>query len=269
MSIDMHVHTARCGHARGAAAEYVAAARERGVSILAFTDHLPLPAAVLAADPHAASYAMPASELPDYVAEIRDLASRTAAPEVLLGIEADHLPAHLEETERALASADFDVVLGSVHYLDDWAFDDPDRTDGYEGRDLDALWDRYFTLVCEAAETGLYDVMGHPDLMKKFNFLPPGGLDERYQWCAERLAAAGVAVEVNTAGLRKPCRELYPSMAFLRALNRAGVPMTVGSDAHRPGEVGAAWDEAAAALRSAGYQSVLVFRKRVPEEVGL
>jgi histidinol phosphate phosphatase HisJ family len=269
MIIDMHVHTARCGHARGAAAEYVAAARERGVTVLAFTDHLPLPPALLAADPHAGSYAMPAAELADYVAEVRDLAYGVDTPDVLLGIEADYLPAHVEETKAALASEEFDVVLGSVHYLDEWAFDDPDRTHEYEGRDLDALWDRYFTHVCEAAETGLFDVMGHPDLMKKFNFLPSGGMEERYRWCAERLAAAGVAVEVNTAGLRKPCRELYPSAAFLRALNRAGVPMTVGSDAHRPDEVGAAWDHAAAALRGAGYESVLVFRKRVPEEVGL
>jgi len=239
------------------------------VTVLAFTDHLPLPPALLAADPHAGSYAMPAAELADYVAEVRDLAYGVDTPDVLLGIEADYLPAHVEETKAALASEEFDVVLGSVHYLDEWAFDDPGRTHEYEGRDLDALWDRYFTHVCEAAETGLFDVMGHPDLMKKFNFLPSGGMEERYRWCAERLAAAGVAVEVNTAGLRKPCAEIYPGSELLTELRRAGVPATIGSDAHRPAEVGAGAAEAVAALKDAGYRSVVVFRDRRPVEVGI
>jgi len=240
--------------------------------VLAFTEHLPLSPALIAADSGAVSYAMPEAELPDYVADVLALKERSVAeggPEVLLGIEADLHPGHEEHVERLLQQHPFDVVLGSVHYVDGWAFDDPDRRDGYAAWDTMALWERYFADIRAAAMTGLIDVLGHVDLVKKFGVVPEGDLNELYARTAEAIQAAGVTVEINTAGLRKPCAELYPGPALLAKLADRGVPFTFGSDAHSPTDVGAGWVEARRALSTVGVTALSVFRGRRREEVSL
>ena len=269
--IDLHVHTWRCRHACGEPEEYVRAAAERGVRTLAFTEHLPLAPELAALVPGAEKYAMPAEELPAYVADVssaREL-GETLGVEVLLGIEADLVPPAVEHARATIARYSFDIVLGSIHVIDDWAFDDPDRVSRYAEWDIEDLWERYFAELGAAAATGAADVIAHADLVKKFRYVPTTPLDDLYRRVADTLAGTGVAVEVNTAGLRKPCAELYPAPALLAELHRAGVPVTIGSDAHDPADVGAGRDEALAALRAVGYRSVVVYRQRVPEEVGL
>jgi histidinol-phosphatase (PHP family) len=270
--IDMHVHTWRCRHGHGTAAEYVAAASERGVRILGFAEHLPLPEDLLQRDSHAASYAMPASELPAYLAEVRDAAetaARSGGPRVLLGLEADLHPGNEDHARTVLADLDLDFVLGSVHYIDGWAFDDPDRQDGYRLWSNDALWERYFRDLATAAASGLVDAIAHPDLVKKFRCFPASDPQELLASFADAVARAGVAVEVSTAGLRKPCSEIYPGDALLRMLHHRGVPVTIGSDAHTPTDVGFAYDQARDALKRAGYRSAVVFQGRRMEEVPL
>lgn len=258
--IDCHVHTARCGHAVGTPAEYVAAAADSGLDVIAITDHLPFPGG------HEPGYCMADDELPAYVAEVDAL--RAAPPDglkVLLGVEADWCCGVGDRLE-ALAGADLDVVLGSVHMLDGWAFDDPDLVARYERTDVDALWARYFEVYADAAASGLFDVMAHPDLVKKFGYLPSRDPQPLYRRVADALASSGVAIEVNTAGWRKPCAEAYPSLALLREFQLAGVPATVGSDAHAPAEVGYRWKDAADLLREAGYDRVVYFQGRRPIE---
>jgi len=264
------MHTSRCGHAEGSIEAYVEAARAAGITTIAFTDHLPLAADMLASDPHAARYAMPESELDAYVNDVIRVqrgAAASGGPEVLLGIEADLHRGNDEHARRLLDRYPFDIVLGSVHYVDGWAFDDPARQDGYADWDVRALWERYFDDLIAAAQSGLADVIGHADLVKKFGNVPEGDLTPLYRRTAEAFADAGVAVEVNSAGLRKPCAELYPSAGFLRALREADVRVTTGSDAHCPSEVGAGLVEARRALIDAGYDRVTVFRNRTPVEV--
>jgi len=241
--IDLHVHTWRCRHAEGAAAEYVRVAAERGVSTLCFTEHLPMPPSLI---------------------------ERIAGAEgVLLGIEIDAVPEAREHAAALLGAYPFDLVLGSVHFIDAWAFDDPDKTGEYDRWDYGELWERYFTDLVDAARSGLADVMAHADLVKKFCKRPDTPVGHLYGATADALSEAGVAVEVNTAGLHKPCRELYPGPDLLAELRRAGVPVTIGSDAHAPEQVALGTGEAIEALRSAGYRSVLVFRGRIAEEVGI
>lgn len=269
--IDMHVHTSRCRHARGTPDEVVAAAQSRGIRYLGFAEHLPLPADLLASDPHALSYAMPQDELPEYVAEILGLVDRrgAATPRILLGVEADLHPGNEEHVRRLVTSAPFDFVLGSIHYVDGWAFDDPDRTDGYERWDADDLWERYFRDLSAAAASGLVDVIAHPDLVKKFGCVPRTDPRELYDAFADAAAAAGVAVEVSTAGLRKPCAEIYPTADLLKTLRKHGVPVTIGSDAHAPDEVGYAYEAAVDALADAGYREAVVIIGRRMQEVPL
>lgn len=269
--IDMHVHTRRCRHAQGSVEDVLAAARQRGLRYLGFAEHLPLPSALVDHDPRAASYAMPEAELPDYVAEVMAVAAdeRDRGPRVLLGVEADLHPGNEAHVRRLLSSARFDFVLGSVHYIDGWAFDDPDLIEGYDRWDPDRLWARYFEDLAAAAASGIADAIAHPDLPKKFGCSPRTDPRELYEAFADAVADAGVAVEVSTAGLRKPCAEIYPAPDLLAALNRRGVPVTIGSDAHAPDEVGYAYDAAVAALIAAGYREAVVIVGRRMEEVPL
>jgi histidinol-phosphatase (PHP family) len=264
--IDLHVHTARCGHAVGEAAAYVKAARSAGVSILAFSDHLPLPPG------YTPGYAMPWVQLPAYVNEVRALAQESldvGGPEVLLGIEADWIAGQESLVRGALDEHQFDMVLGSVHFIDDWAFDDPTLRERYSEWTPDLLWGRYFEDLAAAAATGLYDVMAHPDLVKKFDFRPLVDPRPLFREAASVFAECGVAVEVNTGGLRKQCAEVYPSLDFLKECRVSGVSATIGSDAHCPEEVGAGWATGRELLLAAGYSSVVVYRQRVPHEVAL
>jgi len=269
--IDCHVHTERCRHAGGCAADYVRAAAERGIRAITFTEHLPLAPAIAERIEGAEGYAMPLAELGEYHAEVAEAAElgRELGVEVLLGCEADLVPAGVDHARELIEAHPYDVVLGSIHFVNDWAFDDPARTDGYADWDIRALWERYFADLAQAAHTGLADVMAHPDLVKKFCFRPEGDLSGLYRDLAAELASAGVAIEVNSAGLRKPCAEVYPGLDLLLELQAAGVAATIGSDAHAPEEVGAGLGEAVGALREAGYRSVVVFRGRRPVEVGI
>ena len=117
-----------------------------------------------------------------------------------------------------LESQPFDYVIGSVHHLDDWGFDDPRQIDRYESVDIDDMWVEYFELVGEAAESGLFTIMGHLDLVKKFGYRASRSLEVELDRLLERIARAGVAVEINTAGLHKPVKEAYPSPEILRKL---------------------------------------------------
>ena len=188
---------------------------------------------------------------------------------VLAGIELDYLPGREAELRGWAEGHEWDLVLGSVHWLGGLGVDHPDYPI-WDAVAVDDVWERYFAAVGAAAGTGIYDVMAHPDLAKVFGHRAPEDLRERlYAEAAEAFAAAGVAVEVSTAGLRKPVGELYPAPSFLAACRRAGVPATLASDAHRPEDVGRDFDRAVAALREAGYTTLSRFRGRERTEVPL
>ncbi|MCX8033573.1 MAG: histidinol-phosphatase HisJ family protein [Thermoleophilia bacterium] len=250
---DYHTHTFRCGHASGSPADYVIEARSRGLIALGIADHLPL---LPVRDP---ALSMSIDELPDYVAEIQQLKKQFPGF-VLLGIEADYRPSTIYEVKDLLESYPFDYVIGSVHHLGDWGFDDPRQIARYQFEDIDDLWVEYLELVGDAAETGLFTILGHLDLMKKFGHRPNRPLDKELDALAGRVARAGVVVEINTAGLRRPAREPYPGLDILRRLNEHGVPITFGSDAHDPSEVGADFARALQLAKQAGYREYVLLR---------
>ncbi len=254
--VDYHLHTVRCGHAVGGLEDYVSRAVELGLVEIGFSDHFPL---LHLDDP---SLSMALEELPDYVREISEVAACTEGLTVRLGIEVDYIDGYVDRLAELLQPHPFDYVLGSVHFLDGWGFDDPRYLDGYRGRDILDLWERYFQVLGDAAECGLFDVLAHPDLIKKFGFRPPGDLRRMYESCLDRVAGSGLVVEVSTAGLRKPVGEIYPGEEFLHLCREREIPVTLGSDAHAPGEVGWRFHEAAALLLRTGYREIVLFRKR-------
>lgn len=261
--IDYHIHTKRCGHAQGEMAEYVERARTLSLKEIGFADHLPL---LLKQDP---TLTMSSEELDEYIQSVEQIKKEFPDISIKSGIEADYLPGFEEDTARILKSYNFDFVIGSVHFIDGWGFDDSRYIDGYKNWDIFELYARYFDLVAEAAGTGLFDIIGHFDLIKKYNFRPERDIAPLVEKALSAIKEAGVAVEINTAGLRKPVGEIYPSLDILRRCYRADIPITFGSDAHRPEEVGKDFDIALAYAKEVGYGSVVVFNKRVPQHISL
>jgi histidinol-phosphatase (PHP family) len=267
---DTHTHTARCGHAGGRDEEYVEAAIARGLGAIAVTDHLPF--YWLPREQHDPTLAMTPEELPRYVEAVLALKQRyRGSIEVLLGIEADYVPGYEATLAGLLESYPFDVVLGSVHWLDGWWVDAPSSLARYWlGQDeVDRIWARYAEGVIGAARSGLFDVLAHLDLAKKFGYRSSRPFGGRQADIVAAVAESGCTVELSSAGRRKPVGEDYPAADLVRELAGAGVPFVLSSDAHAPAEVGFGFAELAAGARAAGVGEVLVFHGRRPVRAAL
>jgi histidinol-phosphatase (PHP family) len=182
-----------------------------------------------------------------------------------LGIECDFVPGAEDRTASLLETRDFDYVVGSVHFLGDEAVDHQ-GFDVWEGLgDPDQVWSRYFETLAEAARSGLFDILAHPDLVKVWGAARPlPARDPRfyYEPAIEAIADSGIAVEVSTAGLRKPVGELYPAPAFAEMCVEAGAVFALSSDAHRPEEVGFEYGRAVDFLGELGVREICVFERR-------
>ncbi|MBN2071050.1 MAG: histidinol-phosphatase HisJ family protein [Candidatus Krumholzibacteriota bacterium] len=254
---DYHMHGEFCGHAEGPLEDYVLAAIERNIFEIGFSAHLPL---VTAPDPY---HAMVEERLPDYVRIVRDLSRKySGIMTIRLGIEADYFPGLEDKTGRLLQSAPFDYVLGSVHFLGDWHFTSMSGRGKYAEMDPEAVIPAYFGLVGRLINSGLFDILAHPDAIIKEDFRPVAEMTPFYSSIAEMLARAGMSIEVNTAGLRRGAGKIYPDFEFLRKCVEADVPVTLGSDAHRPSDVGRDFDLAFELLAEAGVNSLAVWKNR-------
>jgi histidinol-phosphatase (PHP family) len=182
-----------------------------------------------------------------------------------LGVECDFVPGAEDRTAGLLEARDFDYVVGSVHFVGERAVDH-EGWDAWEGSgDADEVWRRYFEALAECARSGLFDVLAHPDLVKVWGRgRPAPERDPRhyYEPAVEAIAASGIAVEVSTAGLRKPVGELYPSRAFAEMCVEAGAPFALSSDAHRPEHVGYGYERALELLGELGVGEICVFAGR-------
>jgi histidinol-phosphatase (PHP family) len=205
-------------------------------------------------------------DLESYVEAVAE-AKRRGLP-VKLGLEVDYEPGLDMETRELLEPYPWDYLLGSIHYIDDVAVDSTPPLVEVVG--VDVAWRRYFDRLAAAADSRVFDSLSHPDLVKIFGQRPDRGLEEElHEQAADAIAAAGVAVEVSTAGLRKPVGELYPDPHFLRLCREREVPVTVASDAHVPSLVGRDFDRARELLRTAGYQTTTLFEQRRAKQVPL
>lgn len=193
-------------------------------------------------------------DLEQYASVILE-ARRQGLP-VRLGLEVDYLPGCDEALARALEGIPWDYVLGSVHFVDGQSIDmSPEIT--WPRADVDQLWKRYFQHLAQAARTGLFSCLAHPDLPKKYGFRPSTFPWEAFHEVLAAAAATGTGFEINTAGLRKPAGEIYPARELLAAAVQRGLAIQLGSDAHAPEEVGAGFAAAMALARSAGVTSLV------------
>jgi histidinol-phosphatase (PHP family) len=182
-----------------------------------------------------------------------------------LGIEMDFVPGAEDRIANLLDRHDFDYVVGSVHFVGEVAVDHAGYDAWERHGDPDRVWRRYFEVLAEATRSGLFDILAHPDLPKVWGAQRPRPeRDPRlyYEPVIEAIAGSGVAVEVSTAGLRKPVRELYPARPFAEMCVEAAAVFSLSSDAHVPEEVGYAYDRAVAYLRELGIGDICVFEGR-------
>ena len=199
-------------------------------------------------------------DLDEYVGTV-DEARRQGLP-VKLGLEVDYFPGTEARLAELLAQYEWDYLLGSVHFVDGFAIDqEPSLTDKLP---VAEAWRRYFVWLRNAARSGLFDALSHPDLVKFFGARPDGAEATHYVYeeTADAVEAAGVCVEISTKGLRVPAGELYPAPELLRAFHERGAPITLASDAHEPKDVGRDLDRAVELARAAGYETVTVFDRR-------
>jgi histidinol-phosphatase (PHP family) len=261
MIADYHIHTRMCRHAEGEPREYVERAVSLGMREMGFADHLPF---LGGWEPHhdlTDDWAMRLDELDDYCTTVLGLAREYAGDvRVLLGIEADFIPETLEQTAAVLEQYPFEYVIGSVHIVGDrFGFDHPEMAGRLEEYGIDRIHRESLELTRRAAETGLFDVVGHFDHAKKFG--PPadvGAVAAAASAALRAVAAAEMRLEINTGGLRKPIGETFPGGELLAEAYALGIPLVLGSDAHRPEHVGWAFDSAVVLARDAGYDALLV-----------
>ncbi len=260
---DYHTHTPLCKHASGEPEAYAARAVERGLREIGFSDHSPMPPDY---DP---DWRMSYEQYAAYVGLVERCRKSWPQLSIKLGIEADYHPGTEAFVGKILREYPFDYVIGSIHYLGDWGFDNPELAHRFEGQDLHELYARYYALVEGLAGTGLFDILGHPDVIKKFGHRPSRDWEPLERRALVAVAKAGMALDVNTSGLRRPAKEIYSSPRMLRTARELGIGITFGSDAHEPKHVGEAFGEAVAAVKAAGYSSYRIYTQRRFEEVPL
>ena len=181
---------------------------------------------------------------------------------VRAGLECDWLSGCKPWIEELSSRYEWDYLIGSVHYLGDWDFDNPKWLGRWGECDVEAVWTRYWQTYAEMADSGLFDILAHPDLVKKFSHVPAGDLDRFYEPVIDAIAASGGVIELNTAGWHKPCAEAYPASRFLELACSAGIGLVISSDAHAPSEVARDFPRAIEVARASGYQETVLFNNR-------
>jgi histidinol-phosphatase (PHP family) len=246
----------------GNVSRYRAVAGEHGIIELGVSEHVYRFEQALSVWQHPLWREFAIDDLDGYCEFVR------AHTDLRLGIEADFVAGAEDRIANLLEQRDFDYVVGSVHFLREHSIDMDDYSVWERGHSAEEIWERYFQTLAEAARSGLFDILAHPDLVKVWGPAhpdrprPEGDLRRYYEPAIEAIAEAGIAVEVSTAGLRKRARELYPAQAFLEMCVEAGAPVALSSDAHRPEDVGADYDRALALLERVGIGELCVFERR-------
>lgn len=260
---DLHLHT-NCSHGANTAFEMFAAARQRGLALIGFSEHSPRPQGFN----YRHEYREQLTRLfPEYISSVRELKKLAhTGTKVLLGLEMDWLDGETDFIAGACRAYEYDYIIGSVHFLDKWGFDD--GCEPWEGASQEACerhYFRYFELWRDMLASGLFQIAAHPDLIKIFS------ADRFRRWiarpesqaivraCLLTLRENGMAMEISSAGLRKPCSEIYPGPEIMRIAAEEGVAISMASDAHCVSDVGRDFDRLADYARSFGFERQTVF----------
>jgi histidinol-phosphatase (PHP family) len=252
INFDYHMHT-NLSDGANTHEEMILSAIDKGFNEIGFSDHFCIKFPV--------KWAVNTEGIARLEAKVGEMKQKFGNRiKILFGLEVDYFPEFENEIRKALQRSNFDYVIGSIHFLDDWNYD-TDKSRYAEFRN-DYLYEWYFGELQNAVKSGLFDYMAHPDLIKKHRIWPNTSKTRLFRETAKVFADFGVAYEVNTSGKDRPCKEFFPGMDFLNELFQSGVPVTMGSDSHQADQIGRYFDEAKELLRKTGYQSLIRYKNR-------
>ncbi len=252
MSVDLHNHTVLCKHANGKNEDYVKEAIKNKIRYFGFSDHAPMN--------FDKKHRMDLNQMQNYENEVLLLREKYKKKiNILLAYEVDFLNGFIEEK---VLKADTDYLIGSVHFINQWGFDNPEFIGEYKSRDIDKIWQDYFEEIKALAKSSLFQIVGHIDLIKVFNYLPKKDVKIIAKDAIKEIKKSGMSVEINAAGLRKPVGEIYPSRDIMELLCEYDIPITFSSDAHDPTQVGFKKEELYKYAKDFGYTKCSYYIKK-------
>lgn len=265
ISVDTHIHTS-FSHGKATVKEMYTAACERGMTVFGFSEHSPRPA----------GYDYPSdykekltAAFPRYVAEVTDLKKESADVQILLGIEHDWMEAEKPYIQESLARYEYDYIIAGIHFLDNWGFDfSPKDWENKSTSEYYSIYSRYFSTMIAMAQSELFDIIAHPDIIKIFTpqifhaWVETTDAKAIIRDALTAVKEAGMAMEISSAGLRKMCKEIYPCPFLLEIAADLSLPISFGSDAHSTASVGYAFDKLAKYAQNFGYTESVFFKNR-------
>ncbi|HQL43822.1 MAG TPA: histidinol-phosphatase HisJ family protein [Spirochaetota bacterium] len=252
--IDYHVHTYLCDHASGTPGDYIEKALEARLFEIGFSDHAPLPEHLRN------DITMEPEETEIYCSMLEGIKDKYPIA-VKIGFEVDY-PLHPTFDTQYFHDNRIDYMIGSCHFIDGWAFDHPLFVDEYNKRDINQVYRDYYNIVFDMVNSGLFDIIGHFDLVKKFGYRATVDLTDHILPIVKLAGKQATAIEINTSGLRKPVKEIYPSYDIIKLMFENNVPITLGSDAHAPEEVAYSFYDTLPLIKRAGYKKIVGYNKR-------
>lgn len=252
--VDLHNHTTLCNHATGSMEEYINRAIELGIDVYGFSEHAPM-------KNFEDGYRLVIEKKDFYENSVLDLKKRYEKDiEILLGYEVDFIEGDYLLDE--ITDSNVDYLIGSVHYLGKWGFDNPEFIAEYKNRDIDKIWEDYFYAIKLMAKSKKFDIVGHLDLIKVFNFQPSKDIRLIAKEALREIKKSNMVIELNAAGIRKPVKEQYPSTPLLELAYELDIPITFSSDAHSIEQIGFSYDEVLKTAREIGYSNAVYFKNR-------
>jgi len=254
--VDYHIHTT-FSDGKDSYLSYLEVARKKDLAEIGFTDHI----TIVPVD-----WGVKEIDFPVMRENLKNLCNNFSEDvQVRFGLEMDYFPDKEEEIRQIISYFPVDYVIGSVHFIDDWNFDSDKSLYGkWPNNDL---YQMYFELVQQAAKSGLFDVIGHFDLIKKLQCWPETDQNSLFEETLKILKEANMVLELNTSGIDRPCGEFFPNREILSFACKLGVPVTLGSDAHQSNQVARHFDLAISILKEVGYTKITRFRNRQRGEI--
>jgi len=261
MRVDLHNHTTLCNHATGTMDEYIKKAISLNIDDYGFSCHAPMN--------FDEQYRMSEADIGVYEANILKLKEKYKDKiNILFAYEVDYIDNMQNmgiEINKKVLSAKCDYLIGSVHFLGKWGFDNPEYLGEYKKRDINEIAKEYYESIKNMANTKLFDIVGHIDLIKVFGYKYDKNNKDIKNILADTLQAikdANMSIEINTAGLRKQCNELYPSKEILSNAYEMGIDITFSSDAHKVADIGYGYKDAVKLAKSSGYEHCVTYRQK-------
>jgi len=261
MRVDLHNHTTLCNHATGSMEDYIKKAIELKIDIFGFSCHAPMD--------FEPEYRMNLEQSKIYEQDILDLKEKYKDKiKILLAYEVDYMD-NQAFIEQDILNANVDYLIGSVHFIDKWGFDNPQFLAIYQEKDINMIWEEYFATVSKMVKSGYFDIVGHLDLIKVFKYLPTKNIiDIAYQTMID-IKNSNMVLEINSAGFRKPIKEQYPSRELLNLAFKLDIPITFSSDAHSIEQVGYKYNETLQVAKDVGYTKCVIFENKIATKIDI